>query len=974
MMIYFQLDIKYLCRGLNDRISWRHKMRGKRILVISLLLLLLSTPFQILSSSEERTPLDSDPDINTIESNEEVLSNIIEDEVPSRDISESPWPMFKQNPQHTGLNLKAINDNPGRIKWKIKLGSYSLNNGAIINSQNNILIGMDNTGNVTYYSIYKNNSQKWRYIIDQDGLEGHICLDEFGNLYFTTDTRRLISLDSNGFFRWSKDNISRSSPIYHPSVGVVVWDRFGNIISYNINGTERWSNFINDWNYHPTPAIAKNGSIYSSDSQGNLISLNSNGELKWKVPMSCVSIPTIDASGNIYIGSLDGIYCIYPNGSNNWYFETNDIVSTCPSINLFGDIIFGSEDGYIYSLYSNGSLKWSFQTSGIIENSSPAIDGNNVIYIGSRDSYLYSLYPNGTLKWKLSLDNPILDSPAIDNNGNIYISTNGGNLFSIGVIESTIPANISTYFGNNFINTSWDLPVDDGGAEILNFNVYRNTSGNDHKFYTSIPAGELFFNDTDVINGVEYSYWITTVNREGESDLAGPFNATPRGPPSTPRNVSVSSGPGYLNISWEGPLSDGGYPVEGYRVYRKESGVFLLHGETNDSYFIDLWANQGVNYSYYITAVNEYGESIPTPIFWGMSIGVPPTPYPLTIGRYDGAVRINWTSGLNYLMEYDITHVRIYRDGSLLLEVPAIENYYNDTGLINGVVYRYQVSSVNILGEGDLSNEFEAVPGWSPSAPRNLSTWANTTMVKISWDPPEFIRGFPVDMYIVYRKTDDGRWINLMNVSASNNPHWNDTYVEMGNTYDYKVIALNERGASPEAGPVSATTPMGDPPERPGVKSIALTNEGKIEIEWNGPQNEDVEYSIFKKIDENGNFGLFSTTIGLVYSDTPTTKNVTYYYYIIATNQYGDSPSSDVLSIFVPAPGPNGNGGDPENNSSSEKKFPIILAVIVGVVILLIVIAVIIVIVRRKDETEELPREKLENNDYVDQDDVGGEE
>ena len=530
----------------------------------------------------------------------------------------------------------------------------------------------------------------------------------------------------------------------------------------------------------------------------------------------------------------------------------------------------------------------------------------------------------------------------------------------------SMPTNFIKVCGNGFINLSWDLPIDDGGVGILNFNLYKNNSDNNFILYSSVPRYKLFFNDTNVINGFDYSFRISAVNIKGEGDFAGPLAAIPRGPPSSPINATIFRGPGYLNISWEGPLSDGGYPIEGYRVYRKESGVFLLHGETNDSYFIDLWANQGVNYSYYITAVNEYDESIPTPIFWGMSIGIPSPPYPLMIGRYDGAIKINWSSGIFSLFEYDITHVRIYRNGTFLVEIPASENYFNDTGLINGVVYKYQISSVNILGEGDLSDEFEAVPGWSPSAPRNLTTWANSTMVKISWDPPEFIRGFPVDMYIVYRKTDDGRWINLMNIPASNNPHWNDSYVEKGNTYEYKVIALNQRGASPQAGPVSATTPMGDSPERPGVKSITLTNEGKIEIEWNGPQIEEVEYSIFRKINENGTFVFLSTTNGLVYSDTPTTRNVTYYYYIIATNQYGDSPSSEVLSIFFPSPGPNGNGGDPEYNSSSEKKFPIIPVIIAGVILLILIISLFILISRRKKEPEPTS-EQEEIIDEIDQ-------
>ncbi len=510
--------------------------------------------------------------------------------------------------------------------------------------------------------------------------------------------------------------------------------------------------------------------------------------------------------------------------------------------------------------------------------------------------------------------------------------------------------------GNNYINLSWDLPIDDGGAEILNFNVYRNTSGNDPELFTTVPANELFFNDTDVINGVEYSYWISAVNREGESELAGPFNATPRGPPSAPRNVTVSSGPAYLNISWEGPLTDGGYSIEGFKIYRKEAGIFLLHGETTDLFYIDDVANPGVNYSYYITAFNEYGEGAPTSTFWGESLGPPPPPLPVTIGRYDSEVSLNWSMSLFYLREYDITHVRIYRDSSLLQEVPFDDEYYNDTGLVNGELYSYRVSSVNLIGEGDLSDEIEAVPGWSPSTPRNISTWANTTMVKIYWDPPEFERGFPVDMYIVYRKTDDGRWINLMNVPSSNDPHWNDTYVEKGDTYEYKVVALNQRGMSPEAGPVSATIPMGDPPNAPEDLEAVFENE-EVLLTWSyDDSNPKVDsYTIVRTL-ENGSDMMEYTSLSTEYTDSNISRNTTYRYSVYAINEFGEGPPTEFVEITIPKeedPYENPDGNDTAKDDEDE--FPVWILIVLIILVIAIALVIAFLILKRKmdDHTED---------------------
>ena len=545
----------------------------------------------------------------------------------------------------------------------------------------------------------------------------------------------------------------------------------------------------------------------------------------------------------------------------------------------------------------------------------------------------------------------ILDSPALDNEGNVIISTYDGNLYSIGALKPTIPINETFLPGNKYVNFSWDLPIDDGGAEILNFNVYRNTSGNDPELYTSVSASNLFFNDTDVENGVEYFYWISAVNREGESDLAGPFNATPRGPPSVPRNVSVLSGPAYLNISWEGPLSDGGYPIEGYRIYRKEAGIFLLHGETSKQFFIDDVANPGANYSYYVVAFNEYGEGAPTEIFYGISLGVPPPPLPVTIGRYDSEVSLNWSMSLFHLQEYDITHVRVYRDGSLLQEVPFDEGYYNDTGLVNGELYSYQVSSVNFIGEGDLSDEIEAVPGWSPSAPRNISTWANTTMVKIYWDPPEFERGFPVDMYIVYRKTDDGRWINLMNVPASDDPHWNDTYVEKGDTYEYKVVALNQRGMSPEAGPVSATIPMGDPPNAPGDLEAVFEND-EVLLTWSyddsGPEID--SYTVVRTLKDGSEMMEF-TSINTEYTDSNIGRNTTYRYIVFAINDFGEGPPTEFVEITIPKEeDPDEKPDENETTNDDEGEFPVWTLIFLIILVISIALVIAFMMFKRKGD------------------------
>ena len=50
-------------------------------------------------------------------------------------------------------------------------------------------------------------------------------------------------------------------------------------------------------------------------------------------------------------------------------------------------------------LAQNGTQQWAFQTGDMV-TSSPAIGTDGTIYVGSWDNYLYALDPDGTEKWK----------------------------------------------------------------------------------------------------------------------------------------------------------------------------------------------------------------------------------------------------------------------------------------------------------------------------------------------------------------------------------------------------------------------------------------------------------------------------------------------------------------------------------------------------------------------------------------------
>ncbi len=88
---------------------------------------------------------------------------------------------------------------------------------------------------------------------------------------------------------------------------------------------------------------------------------------------------------------------------------------------------------------------------------------------------------------------------------------------------------------------------------------------------------------------------------------------------------------------------------------------------------------------------------------------VPLSPGNLVATVGDGFVNLSWSrpagNGSSPIISY-----RIYRNGTLLVEVPASQTWYNDTSVVNGITYTYTVTAVNSAGESEKSNEVTATP------------------------------------------------------------------------------------------------------------------------------------------------------------------------------------------------------------------------------------------------------------------------
>jgi hypothetical protein len=196
-------------------------------------------------------------------------------------------------------------------------------------------------------------------------------------------------------------------------------------------------------------------------------------------------------------------------------------------------------------------------------------------------------------------------------------------------------------------------------------------------------------------------------------------DGSPPGPPTVPAapsGPSAVAGDGSVHVSWVAPGSDGGSPLSGYVVYRREgAGPLAAVATVGGTSFDDSGLSNGTTYFYRVAAVNgvgegpQSGEVSATP----QAASPPGAPTVLSVLAGDGAAHLAWAPPLSD-GGAAVTGYRVYRGLSPGAGVPVatlgVVTGFDDAGLSNGVPYYYAVRALNSAGDGALSGEVSVTP------------------------------------------------------------------------------------------------------------------------------------------------------------------------------------------------------------------------------------------------------------------------
>jgi titin len=322
-------------------------------------------------------------------------------------------------------------------------------------------------------------------------------------------------------------------------------------------------------------------------------------------------------------------------------------------------------------------------------------------------------------------------------------------------------------------------------------------------------------------------------------------------------------------LTWEAPAYSNASAVSGYLISYGTSPYSLTNHITwNQLVYVLIGLTKGQAYYFNVAAQNNAGWGLNSSIISATPFGVPSIPLGFRAMAGDANVTLNWTAP-SYLGPGTIMY-HLFRDGSEVWSGTGLT--YSDTGVTNGITYSYQLAASNSVGWGENGTAVQATPqraGSVPLAPRGLTATAGNWFVELNWTVPLYI-GPGTITYHLFR---DGTlvWNGVITTH-------NDTGLNNGQTYEYKVAASNSVGWSSNSSSVSAM-PQGSPSAPRGL--TASPGNDFIELNWTTPSyagHGTLIYHLFRDGVE-----VWSGTV-ITHKDTGLTNGQVYVYQVVASN------------------------------------------------------------------------------------------
>jgi outer membrane protein assembly factor BamB len=384
-----------------------------------------------------------------------------QEDIPWPSLADSPWPMYRGNPQLTGRSLFP-GPMLGNIEWTVE--SIYTEGGTSIGPDSSIyVVDLQPRESRGLVAIKPDGSIKW---INKEVITN---LDVHSTPLITSDNKIIIgggldqtlyALNLDGEILWKYDTESSIFP-----VGINI-DKKGNIYiltgnsvtEHSLYVVSKFGSFVAkltnpafNWAEHVSTAFSPDGlTLYIPGDGPTVFAVDvENFSIKWSFGESILfGGPVVNSQGHIYVQSkLDNVnegkaalYCLNADGSIRWSYVHDNPNFELPysyfegTIDKIGNYYFGFDS--LYSVDFDGNLNWKYRLEGYLNFPLVSDNNGNLFFTIQKGTGTYidritSVDMHGNTNWEINIANGHWGgySPAIGFTQDLYLPSSKSSLF-----------------------------------------------------------------------------------------------------------------------------------------------------------------------------------------------------------------------------------------------------------------------------------------------------------------------------------------------------------------------------------------------------------------------------------------------------------------------------------------------------------------------------------------------------------------
>ena len=434
------------------------------------------------------------------------------------------------------------------------------------------------------------------------------------------------------------------------------------------------------------------------------------------------------------------------------------------------------------------------------------------------------------------------------------------------------------------------------------YEVYRSYSENGPYTKYSTVTGTTYTNTAYLENGTTYYYRVRALNSSG---VAGAYSSvvyvTYKQTLSAPTVTGGNDSQGRPTLKWNAVTGAAKYEV--YRA-RSRSGEYIKYSTvTGTSYTNTSYIEDGNTYYYKVRALKSDGtagawSSIVSVTYRAASTGTLPAPTVTGGNDSQGRPTLKWDKVAG-AAKYEVYRARS-RSGEYIKYSTVTGTSYTNTSYIeDGNTYYYKVRALKSDGTAGawssiVSVTYRAASTGTLSAPTVTGGNDSQGRPTLTW---KAVTG--AAKYEVYRaRSRSGEYIKYSTVTGTS--YTNTSYIEDGNTYYYKVRALDANGTAGAWSSIVSVTYRAASTGTLSAPAVTGGNDsrGRPTLKWNAVSGA-AKYEIYRSYSRDGSYSKYSTQTSTAYTNSSyLTSGTTYYYKVRALDANGNAgPYSAAVSV-----------------------------------------------------------------------------